>query len=536
VLEGRLTGHEATREEPLRERYLYRVLFRARGRNLVMAFDVLGATLSLVGAWLVWTRMLNQEFLWWHGILLGILGTSWVVSLAKSKVLRNRLRRSLLDDLPAISGRVLLTSMVTALGISLVWLDPDHDGLVLIAAALGVVTLSTTRGLGYLLLTRYCNIGGKQRVLVIGAGDVGTRVARVLSGSYQPSIEVVGFLDKEPLARIQGEDEAGLPVLGSSYDLKETIQRWAVNQVIIAFSTAPHQQVLEMVWECDQYGVDVSIVPRFFEATTVQSMVEDVSGVPLLHLNRVRLMGFNGLLKRIFDVMSTVIGLLVIWPVLLAVALAIKLDSPGPVIFSQKRTGVDGQQFTLYKFRSMRADAETASTWTKRQDPRRTRVGRVIRPLNVDELPQLFNVLKGDMSLVGPRPEQLSYVKLFEESVYRYTHRHRVKSGVTGWAQVNGLRGDTSIEERVLYDNFYIENWSLWLDIKIILRTLFKSGISAPELSSTVQSYREVDVTRSSNGTPTRDLLVSGHEFALNDNIGGERSGEDGAANNAVTL
>ncbi|MBA3474518.1 MAG: sugar transferase, partial [Rubrobacter sp.] len=385
---------------------------------------------------MVWTRMLDQEFLWWHGILLGILGVSWVVSLAESKILNNRLRKSLLDDLPMILGRVLLTSMVTALGISLVWLDLDHDGLVLIAAALGAVTLSTTRGLAYLLLTRYRRSSAKQKVLVIGAGDIGTRVARLLSRSYQPSIEVVGFLDKEPLARIQGEDEAGLPILGSSYDLQEVIQRYGVDQAIIAFSRAPHQQVLEMVWECDRYGVDVSIVPRFFEATTVQSVVEDVSGVPLLHLNRVRLMGFNALLKRAFDVAATTAGLLVIWPVLLAVALAIKLDSPGPVIFSQKRIGVDGQQFTLYKFRSMRADAETADTWTKRQDPRRTRVGWVIRPLNIDELPQLFNVLKGDMSLVGPRPEQLSYVKLFEESVYRYTHRHRVKSGITGWAQV----------------------------------------------------------------------------------------------------
>jgi len=246
--------------------------------------------------------------------------------------------------------------------------------------------------------------------------------------------------------------------------------------------------VLEMIWECDRQGVDVAVVPRFFEATTVRSSVENVSGVPLMHLNRVRLMGFNGILKRAFDVVATMAGLLVIWPVLLALALAVKLDSPGPVFFAQKRVGCDGQWFTMYKFRSMRTDAESLGTWTTQQDPRRTRIGRLLRPLNLDELPQLFNVLKGDMSLVGPRPEQPSYVELFEESVYRYTHRHRVKSGITGWAQVNGLRGDTSIEERVLYDNYYIENWSLWLDVKIILLTLFKSGISEPERSIGAQN------------------------------------------------
>ena len=528
MLKGKPTRHEATREEHLRW-----VPSGDRGRILVTSFDVLGTILSLVGAWLVWTRMLDQEFLWWHGVLLGALGTSWVVSLAESKVLRNRLRRSLLDDLPVILSHVLLTSMVAVLGISLVWLDPDHDGLVLVATALGTVTLSATRGLAYVLLTRYRRSSVKQRILVIGAGDVGTRVARLLSRSYQPSIEVVGFLDKEPLARTQGEDEAGLPVLGSSYDLQEVIQRCAINQVIIAFSRDPHQRVLDMVWECDRHGVDVSIVPRFFEATTVQSSIENVGGLPLMHLNQVRHTGYNALLKRALDLVATTAGLLVIWPLFLAVALAIKLGSSGPVIFSQRRAGYDGKFFTMYKFRSMKVGSQDVSNYTVFGDPRRTRVGRLLRVLSLDELPQLINVLKGDMSLVGPRPEVWDRSQELAQTVYRYRHRYRVKSGITGWAQVNGLRGDTSLEERVLYDNFYIENWSFWLDIKIILLTFFKSGISAPELSSTVQSYREVDVTRSSNGTPTRDQPVSWHEFAPNDNLGGERSGEDGAPNNA---
>jgi exopolysaccharide biosynthesis polyprenyl glycosylphosphotransferase len=468
----------------IRKGHPRRVLPKNRGRILLISFDAAGAILSVVGAWLVWTGVLDREFLWWHGVLLGILGALWVAVLAVSRMLNKRLRRSLLDDLPLVLNRVLLTSIVIALGISLIWIDPDRAGLVLVAAALGVVILTTMRGFAYVLLTYYFEGSAKQKVLVIGAGNIGMRVACLLSRSYQPSIEIVGFLDKEPPARPEEKDEAGLPVLGSSCDLQRAIREYGVSQVIIAFSRAPHQQVLEMIWECDRHGVDVSIVPRFFEATTVQSSVENIESLPLMHLNRMRLMGYNVLLKRAFDMVATVAGLLVIWPVLAAVALAIKLDSPGPVIFSQRRVGSDGQQFTLYKFRSMRVDAESLGTWTRRQDPRRTRVGRVIRPLNLDELPQLFNVLKGDMSLVGPRPEQPSYVELFEKSVYRYTHRHRVKSGITGWAQVNGLRGDTSMEERVLFDNFYIENWSFWLDIKIILLTLFKSGVSMPERSS----------------------------------------------------
>lgn len=443
--------------------------------------DALAALLSSLASWAVWTVGLERAFLPWHAVLLVLLGVLWVVTLARSRSLNSRLRRSLLDDLPPVLNRVLIVSMLVALGASLFWLDPNQAGLVLVAAAVGSVAFPVFRGFGYALLSRG---DAQHRVLIIGAGNIGTRVARLLSEGYHPEMKVVGFLDKEPLERPQGDDESGIPVLGSSYDLPEVLRDHGVDKLIIAFSRAPHRRILEMIWECDRQGVDVSIVPRFFEATTVQSTVENVAGMPLMHLNRERLMGLNALLKRTFDVAATVAGLLVIWPLLLVLAVAIKLDSPGPLIFAQKRVGCDGRAFTLYKFRSMRTDAEKIGTWTQKQDPRRTRMGRILRPLNLDELPQLFNVLKGDMSLVGPRPEQPSYVELFGESVYRYTHRHRVKSGITGWAQVNGLRGDTSIEERVLYDNFYIENWSLWLDVKILLLTFLKSGVSAPELDS----------------------------------------------------
>jgi exopolysaccharide biosynthesis polyprenyl glycosylphosphotransferase len=418
--------------------------------------------------------------------LLGVLGAAWVVGLAGSRTINSRIHRSLLGDLPLILNRVLLISIVVALAVSLAALNPDRASLVLVATTLGVVVVPLMRGLAYALLT-YRAEGVKQRVIIIGAGRIGTQVAHLLSQSHQREAEVVGFLDKNPLAGSRHEEE-GLPVLGSSYDLPDVLQEYEVDKAIIAFSTAPHQRVLEIIWECDRQGVDVSIVPRFFEAATVQSSIENVSGVPLMHLNRARLKGFNGLLKRAFDFAATTAGLLVIWPVLLVLALAIKLDSPGPVIFSQKRAGYDGKVFTMYKFRSMKVGAQKMSNYTVFGDPRRTRVGKYLRAFSLDELPQLINVLKGDMSLVGPRPEVWDRSQELAETVYRYHHRYRVKSGITGWAQVNGLRGDTSIEERVLYDNYYIENWSLWLDIKTILLTLFKALISEPERNISAQN------------------------------------------------
>lgn len=482
LLEAKPIYRKATRGQILR-----RTSSGSKRRASVAGFDVLGAIFCGVGAWSVWIGILGREFLPWHVALLGVLGAAWVVGLAGSRAINSRIHRSLLGDLPLILNRVLLISIVVALAISLAALNPDRAGLVLVATALGMVVVPLMRGLAYAILA-YRTEGVKQRVIIIGAGRIGTQVAHLLSQSHEREVEVVGFLDKTPLAGPQHEEEAGLPVLGSSYDLPRVLQEYGVDKAVIAFSTAPHQRVLEIIWECDRQGVDVSIVPRFFEATTIQSSIENISGVPLMHLNSVRLMGFNGLLKRAFDLLATVSGLLVIWPVLLVLALAIKLDSPGPVIFSQKRAGYDGKVFTMYKFRSMKVGAQKMSSYTVFGDPRRTRVGKYLRAFSLDELPQLINVLKGDMSLVGPRPEVWDRSQELAETVYRYHHRYRVKSGITGWAQVNGLRGDTSIEERVLYDNYYIENWSLWLDIKTVLLTLFKALISEPERNISAQN------------------------------------------------
>jgi exopolysaccharide biosynthesis polyprenyl glycosylphosphotransferase len=452
-------------------------------KTLIVSLDLAGAALSGAGALWVWVFLLGYELLWWYPVVLVILGLFWTVSLTRSRVLGSRLRRSLLDDLPTIVKKVLYGSMAVALGVALVRLDPRDTGLLVVAASFGVVVIPIARLCAYALLNRVGN-RTKRRVLIIGAGKAGNRVAHLIFKNPRIRAEVIGFLDKEPLMDTDEDLQAAFPVLGSSYDLGRILEEYQVDEVIVAFSTAPHQRFLEMIWECDRRGVNISFVPRLFEAATVQSVMEDIGGIPLMHSNRVRLQGYNVAIKRTFDLLGAGMGLALLCPLLLLIALVVRLDSPGPVFFRQARSGRDGRTFFMYKFRSMRTDAEDLGTWTKQQDPRRTRVGRFLRAWNLDELPQLWNVLRGEMSLVGPRPEQTTYVELFEESIYRYAHRHRIKSGITGWAQVNGLRGDTSIDERVLFDNYYIENWSPWLDIKIIILTLFQAWVSRPELGN----------------------------------------------------
>jgi exopolysaccharide biosynthesis polyprenyl glycosylphosphotransferase len=203
--------------------------------------------------------------------------------------------------------------------------------------------------------------------------------------------------------------------------------------------------------------------------------ISDLGGLPLLTIRDVALRGWKLTLKRLVDVAGSSLALLFISPLMMLVAFLVKLDSPGPVFFAQERMGLDAKPFKVLKFRSMRQDAEVNGPgWTTKDDPRRTRIGAFIRKTSIDELPQFINVLMGDMSLVGPRPEQPAYVEKFRQSIPRYMDRHREKAGLTGWAQINGLRGDTSIVERTKYDLWYIENWSLWLDFKILLRTAFK--------------------------------------------------------------
>ena len=312
--------------------------------------------------------------------------------------------------------------------------------------------------------------------LVVGAGRVGQLTAKRLLDHPELGLQPIGFLDKEPRA-----NGTALPVLGASWDLDRIVARYGVRDVIVTFSTAPSDVLLRVVKRCEELGVDVFYVPRLYERMTERLTVQHVGGMPLVAARAANPKGWQFRVKYALDRVVAGIALLVLSPVLAAAALAVWRSLGRPIFFSQLRVGRDGRPFEIFKFRSMKPPATDTTRFALLDgnapggvegSDRRTRVGAFLRSTSIDELPQLFNVLKGNMSLVGPRPERPEFVELFEDSVYRYGERHRVKAGITGWAQVHGLRGKTSIADRAEWDNYYIENWSLWLDFKICCMTV----------------------------------------------------------------
>jgi exopolysaccharide biosynthesis polyprenyl glycosylphosphotransferase len=312
---------------------------------------------------------------------------------------------------------------------------------------------------------------GRDNVLIIGSGEVARTIAEKIRWSSHLGYNIVGAVNGAP-----GQKVGDVPIIGTTGQLPELIDEYEVDEVIIALPEASHRELVQLVSKCQRGRVNIKVYPDIFAYMTGGLTVDDLNGMPMLSVRDVALRGWKLSLKRGMDIVVSFFGLVLLSPLLVLTALAIKLESSGPVFFCQERMGLDGHPFPVIKFRSMRQDAEKSGPgWTKEGDPRVTRIGRFMRKTNWDELPQLINVFYGQMSLVGPRPEQVYYVQRFREYIPRYMERHREKAGMTGWAQVNGLRGDTSILERTKYDLWYVENWSLWLDIKIVIRTIFQT-------------------------------------------------------------
>jgi exopolysaccharide biosynthesis polyprenyl glycosylphosphotransferase len=349
-------------------------------------------------------------------------------------------------------------------------------GMIVYAWAFTIILLMVGRGVHYLVRSSLRKRGwGTDRVLMVGTGDTARILLQRILWSPYLGYDLVGVIAEDKGRETAVSEMLGLPVLGAPQDLPRLIEEYEIEEVIVAMPEQGHRKTVQVISYCERGRVSIKVFPDIFQFVTSEASIDDLGGLPLLSVRDFALRGYQLIFKRLLDLAGATFGLVFLSPLMLLVAVAIKLESPGPAFFVQERMGLDGRPFMMIKFRSMRKDAEkNGPGWTTDNDPRQTKLGSLLRKVEIDELPNLINVFLGEMSLVGPRPEQAHYVEQFRRIVPRYMERHKEKGGMTGWAQVNGLRGDTSITERTKYDLWYSEHWSIWLDLKIILRTVWQ--------------------------------------------------------------
>ncbi|KQY02542.1 UDP-phosphate galactose phosphotransferase [Mycobacterium sp. Root135] len=449
---------------------------------ITVSIDLLSGSVGVVlGAWWGLETEPTSPPLWWCALYAPLaIGT-----LAFRKTYSRKLNRRFLDEI----GPVLAATALAA--ISLLTLmefasAPGHIG--------GMVTKIWVCALTLMLLCRLIRATLQRSlrrrklllspVIVVGNGRVAYQIVERLRSSPQHGLSVIGLLDAEPpwAGMTPGGDTAPIPYLGTPDDADRVIRESGAEGIVLAFSLTQDEMLTPVVRIAHRHGLRVWVVPRMFDSIGENVRVDHVGGLPLLAVPHTNPQGWQfSLVKHVGDRVFTSLGLLLISPMFLALMLLVRVSSPGPIFFRQARVGRDGQVFDCLKFRSMRAplasdaDFEVASGCAPggvEGVDRRTTIGKIMRRTSLDELPQLLNVIKGDMSLVGPRPERPEFVALFDAQIRRYGERHRVKAGVTGWAQVHGLRGQTSIADRAEWDNYYIENWSWSLDMKILLLTV----------------------------------------------------------------
>ena len=414
---------------------------------------------------------------------------------------RVRFAPHLFEDIRSILAATAIAAMAITFWRVLLSDDPHAAGQAVRAWTFAATYLSAGRAGEQLMEARRRRRGeAGEPTVIVGAGRVGHMLAKRLQERPEFGLAPVAFYDNQPL---ELEDGSDLPVLGVgesgpvdrdglAAQLAAAVHDRGVRHVIVTFSLASHETELELMRRLQELGVSVSIIPRLFEGVPDQTRLERLGGLPLISVLPSDPRGWQMAIKYAMDRVLALVAIVLLSPILLAAAAGTALTLGRPVLFRQRRVGRDGTEFDLLKFRTMRplddsadiAAGNGASTFTGAKTEngvapggvegidRRTRFGAFLRRASLDELPQLFNVLRGEMSLIGPRPERVSYAREFTHAVYRYPDRHRVKSGITGWAQVHGLRGQTSLADRVEWDNYYIENWSPWLDFKIVLLTL----------------------------------------------------------------
>lgn len=311
-------------------------------------------------------------------------------------------------------------------------------------------------------------------VLIVGVNYLGRELARRIEQHPEMGLKIVGFLDDPPI-KLEPWME-GYPVLGKTLEVNHVIQARRVDKLFICVDSDSSKKIEQILACLQESTVDITVVPELFKHMNLNGGVGEFDGLPIIRLTATRLYGWNPIIKRTMDLVVSGLAIVITFPFMLLIALLIKLESPGKVLYAQERMGLDGRKFKMLKFRSMHQDAEigTGPVWADQSDTRRTRTGELLRKSSMDELPQLFNVLKGEMSMVGPRPERPVFIQEFRKTIPQYAHRMKMKAGMTGWAQVHGWRGNTSLERRVEHDLYYINNWSPGLDIEIMATTLWK--------------------------------------------------------------
>ena len=328
-----------------------------------------------------------------------------------------------------------------------------------------------------LILRHFRQQGFNQKhVLLVGDSHMAQRYVQVVRRQKEYGYLIDGYL-------AQHDSISGLTYLGSVKALEKVLERRTPDEVVVALPPEEFQFTRGVIEACEKDGIKLSVIPFYAEYIPSNPQFDNIEGIPLMNIRHIPLDNWmNAAAKRTLDIVGSLALIICTSPIMLIAAIGVRLSSPGPIIFKQERVGRNKKTFLMYKFRSMRVNAHQDTGWSRNSDPRKTKFGAILRKFSIDELPQFFNVLKGDMSLVGPRPEVPHYVQQFKEEIPLYMVKHQVRPGITGWAQVNGLRGDTSIEERVRYDIYYIENWNFFFDLKILFMTLFKGVVNQEKL------------------------------------------------------
>jgi exopolysaccharide biosynthesis polyprenyl glycosylphosphotransferase len=447
--------------------------------GLLLVIDVVMMVLAFVFTYYLrlWTERLTPAELGSLGGYAGVIVIQ-VLTLVSvfffSKLYHRQRGLSHVDEFYSVFVAVSVGTIISVAANSFVIRNgPDYSRRMIVFCWLLTIVLVT---LGRLVYSRLIwsmqsrGIGGA-RVLIVGTGETGRMVLQAIRRLPGLGYAVVGMVSQ---ASHQSVD-LGVPTLGSSDELLSLIRSEHIDEVIIALPDAASREILPIISDCHRARVATRVYPSAFQLITSDLSIGHLGGLPLLTVRDTVLRGWRLTLKRAMDITGSAVGLVVLSPLMLLVALLIKLDSPGSAFYTQERMGLDEKPFRMIKFRSMNEGAEdgTGPVWAVKGDPRRTRLGAFIRRYSLDELPQFINVFLGEMSLVGPRPERPVFVEQFKQIIPRYVERHQEKAGMTGWAQVNGLRGDTSVVTRTKYDLYYIENWSILFDLKIIIKTFF---------------------------------------------------------------